>query len=615
MFKRDKILLEEPSNKRSKQRQEEDDFLQPSDEEVLGYSASSSDTEDDLEEDDEGGDADMQDEGGDLDDDDDAVDDDGTKDEIAAWGNSKAAYYNTDKITNEEEARMEEEEAKRLQQKRLKSLREEDFGFDEAMWAGDGGSSDDEARGKDDISGVVREKLPQLHITPDMTDADKLKLLRRRYPEFEGYAKELLDLQPVWEELKKDYEDLQADSKRLKGMAMLPSASLSQYRALSAYLGSLTMYFALLTSPANRNAEGSVGGQVLPMVPQDLREHDVQEYIQQCKDAWESVIDLEDDSVIAQEEMSDPQKYELQQEAGSNEASVSTPKTIKEGKAAKKAQREASNKQQNAEAARLEASKDRRKARAAKVEASLRDMDTHLADSVKVPRSKKRVSANGDHDLGDEAPLDAQAAAEKAQRKKSLRFYTSRIAQKANKDERAAQVGGGDEDLPYRERYRDRVERLNREAEARGRKGRREPISDDDGGSEDVETTNAQRETVEGDDDYRELMGQVHAKKERKRQREAAYQEARDQGGQVAGLRQVEIGPDGRRQISYAIAKNKGLAPRKKKEIRNPRVKKRMRYEDKKKKLKSMKPVYSGSRVYSGEGTGIKSNLVKSTKF
>lgn len=66
------------------------------------------------------------------------------------------------------------------------------------------------------------------------------------------------------------------------------------------------------------------------------------------------------------------------------------------------------------------------------------------------------------------------------------------------------------------------------------------------------------------------------------------------------------------------IEKNKGLAPRRKKDVRNPRVKKRNKYAEKQKKLKSMKSVYSGGEGrggYSGELTGIKSGLVKSVKL
>jgi U3 small nucleolar RNA-associated protein 3 len=54
------------------------------------------------------------------------------------------------------------------------------------------------------------------------------------------------------------------------------------------------------------------------------------------------------------------------------------------------------------------------------------------------------------------------------------------------------------------------------------------------------------------------------------------------------------------------------------KDSRNPRVKKRKKYEDKKKKLGSTKQLYKGGEGrggYAGELTGIKKNLVKSVKL
>jgi U3 small nucleolar RNA-associated protein 3 len=60
------------------------------------------------------------------------------------------------------------------------------------------------------------------------------------------------------------------------------------------------------------------------------------------------------------------------------------------------------------------------------------------------------------------------------------------------------------------------------------------------------------------------------------------------------------------------------LTPHRKKEVRNPRVKKKLKYDAKKKKLKSVRAVYGGGEGrggYQGEMTGIKSGLVRSTKL
>ena len=73
-----------------------------------------------------------------------------------------------------------------------------------------------------------------------------------------------------------------------------------------------------------------------------------------------------------------------------------------------------------------------------------------------------------------------------------------------------------------------------------------------------------------------------------------------------------------KRKASWKILANKGLTPHRKKENRNPRVKKRLRYEKAMKKLSSFRRVVvdkSAVGAYGGELTGIKANLTRSVKF
>lgn len=72
----------------------------------------------------------------------------------------------------------------------------------------------------------------------------------------------------------------------------------------------------------------------------------------------------------------------------------------------------------------------------------------------------------------------------------------------------------------------------------------------------------------------------------------------------------------GPRSLTRAILANKGLTPHRAKAVRNPRVKKRQKFEKAKKKLSSQKPVYKGGLAqsggrYDGEKSGI-SKVVKS---
>jgi U3 small nucleolar RNA-associated protein 3 len=107
--------------------------------------------------------------------------------------------------------------------------------------------------------------------------------------------------------------------------------------------------------------------------------------------------------------------------------------------------------------------------------------------------------------------------------------------------------------------------------------------------------------------------------KQRKADKKAlaeAYAEVSRKGGRIDV--QEKIGPDGKRAITYQIEKNKGLTPKRNKDVRNPRVKKRKKFEQKKKRLGSIRQIYKGGEGpggYGGELTGIKKNLVKSVKL
>ena len=71
---------------------------------------------------------------------------------------------------------------------------------------------------------------------------------------------------------------------------------------------------------------------------------------------------------------------------------------------------------------------------------------------------------------------------------------------------------------------------------------------------------------------------------------------------------------DGPRALTRAILKNKGLTPHRPKSVRNPRVKKRMRYEKAKKKVASQKAVYKGGLSATGRYEGEKSGISKVIK-
>lgn len=561
-------------------------MIQPSDEEILGYESADEDDDEDSEEEDEYDDMGQPKGGTESEEEDEG---------IAAWGSSKKDLYNADQIETEVDALEEEQEAKRLQLKQLQAMNEADFGFDESEWVESGKGTEDGAD-----AGVVTEVLPQLEITEDMDTDEKLKILKSRYPEFEPLAKDFVDLQSSF----KDLQQAASKASSTDDDSEEPQPSpvpVVKFRALSAYLGTISMYFMLLSSPSPDATSEHV-----PMTPAELRQHPVMGSLVKFRKLWNTVKDLE--------ELEEPVEEPIKE---TKTETTKAPKTQETKKPKQKKLSKAEIAQAEAEALRDE--------RLRQTEAGLADLED-LATEPSRKRKTQKVKAplkDDDSDFGDEDALTAHEAEEKAKQRRSLRFYTSQLAQKANKRNAAGRDAGGDADLPYRERLRDRQARLNVEAEKRGRK----ELNPDQqlGGDSDDEDRRVAKELRRGegakegtdDDEYYDMVASRSKKrKDDKQARADAHAEAERLGGKV--YEQEEIGPDGKRAITYQIQKNKGLHAKRSKDSRNPRVKKRKKYEEKKKKLGSTKQLYKGGEGrggYGGELTGIKKNLVKSVKL
>ncbi|BCS25873.1 something about silencing 10 family protein [Aspergillus puulaauensis] len=598
---RDQILLDEaPEAKRRRRLAEEEEALQLSDEEILGYESPSDEEDDDMDEveyDDEddldqfGSKSNKKQSGG--------AESEDEEEGLAAWGSSRKDFYNADQIETEADALEEEEEAKRLQQKHLQEINEDDFGFDEAEWAESGKDSS-----KDD-SGAVTEVLPQLEITDDMSSEEKLKILKSRYPEFEPLAKDFTELQPT-------YNTLANAAKAVRPTVTDDDAdhapvAVIKYRALSAYLGAVSMYFMLLSSAHESD-------NLTALSPAQLRSHPVMSSLVKLRKLWETVKDITPVEKTSQGPVEEESESDME---------VDVPEVkSKENKVSKK-KKKLSKAQRAAEAARTEAEAQRAK-KLEETEANLAGLSSLVTEPGRKRVSKKAKApskADDDSDFGDEDALTAKEAEEKAKQKRSLRFYTSQIAQKSNKRTAAGRDAGGDADIPYRERLKDRQARLMAEAEKRGKQ--KASGAEELGGDSDEEDRRVASELRKGDnsgsddDDYYDMVAaRTNKRKADKKALAEAQAAAAREGGHVEV--QEKVGADGKRAITYQIEKNKGLAPKRNKLNRNPRVKKRMRFEDKKKKLGSVRQVYKGGEGrggYAGELTGIKKNLVKSVKL
>lgn len=585
---RDTVMLDdEPDAKRRRKWQEEgtspiqylqkfiligicaDALLEPSDEDVLGYSSGS---EDEVSQDEAAASL--------------AEGEQGEEDEgMDGWGSSKKDYYDNDNIETEVDALEEEQEARRLQQKRLKNMTEADFGLDELEWATGTGEKDEGA------GDVVTEVLGDIEITPDMGPRERLDILQTRYPEFASLASELLELVPLLDDLKRQVEsESVGDSLQREISPVMVKA-----RALAAYVGALAMYFAILSSPAKSS-------QALPLDPTELREHAVVDSLLRCRQLWTEVKSLTVRATIPTRKPFESMESDVKPVDVSGIDSI-----------AEKGQRK-SNKQ---------ASKTKKQMAIEAASASVADLSSLIPKGIRKPTKSIAVRYDDDSsDFGEETSLNAKDAAVKASRRKNLSFYTSQIAQKSNKRGERGREAGGDVDLPHKERLRDRQARLNAEAEARGKqldaygRGRRGVAVDLDGDNQEDEAV--AKVVRDNEDEYYDMISKNS--KDRKRANEEHRSAIRQAKEQNSLLRVVEgeVDDEGKRAIGYVIEKNRGLAPKRAKDVRNPRVKKRKKFEEKKKKLSSVRAVYKGGEErggYGGEKTGIKTGLVKSIKL
>lgn len=112
-----------------------------------------------------------------------------------------------------------------------------------------------------------------------------------------------------------------------------------------------------------------------------------------------------------------------------------------------------------------------------------------------------------------------------------------------------------------------------------------------------------------------------HDKREKSKRREekAARKEAAQKEFQQAKLQEIKgLNEDISRKINYDIMKAKGIVRKRKKEDKNPRVKKRHQYEKLVKKHNTKVQAFKDGKaqgLYAGESQGLRSGLIKSSKL
>lgn len=489
-----------------------------------------------------------------------------------AWGSTKNEYYGADEIEDDEDAKEIEKEALRQQKKHLQELNMEDYLDDELdeEWSKDAKQFDiaefQSSTKQTDTSVSIKD-------LKTMDPEAKSEYLKTMLPEYMPLCKELSELSAVLDSLKAQTE---TESAKLKTLA------------LSSYLATISSYFGILFHELQTNEEFT-----------SMRDHPVMETILTSKEVWRQASELPDtDPVPASEQLQhsdvsdvDAEDIEELDQDMLNDIPVGDD-SESEGELL---QDEDAEEQDNDD------------------DADLDDFEEYVVQSriAKDNDKSKKTSEEAADDFL-EAEMNEVDAQEKKARRRTLRFYTSKIDQQSNKK---LDKLGGDDDIPYKERLFERQQRLLEEARKRG-------LHDKNGADLDDNEYNSQDEKAAEDINnestinyYKQIQKE---RQQRKDDRHNAHKTAVIAAREGKLAEAIEsVGEDGKRAINFQILKNKGLTPKRKKDNRNARVKKRKKYEQAKKKLKSVRAVYSGgqSGAYEGEKTGIKKNLIRSVKF
>lgn len=494
------------------------------------------------------------------------------EDEEKGWG-SKNNYYGGDDASDNEDATQMTQEALKQQKRHLQDLQVDDYVDEDLLqsWQKTADAYDGLAESKALISTV--SITSGIH---DLDATDQKHLLANLFPEFVPLLLEMKSLRSVLRELiaspENDIISVKVD-------------------ALRAYLASVASYFALFTEKLRSGDTFAT-----------MKDEPVMECILGAREVWRQANELP------------AEVSSIEEATGSSEEM----KVTADGRMVILGDNlEIETDDSNAQVQVSEVEADDSDEQEDVLEQDSDDFVDAL-DNIEIDLSKSRtirkpkVLSAGD--FSESAAPDAVDAEDKQRRRRTLRFYTSKIDQAASK--RASTAVLGDTDLPYRERLFERQQRLTEEARRRGAGSLSAETALDNNDFDDQDIEAAQQVALAGDADY--YAEHAGVKKDARAARAEAHAIATKAAkeGKLAEVLET-LGPDGKRALNFQILKNKGLTPHRKKEFRNSRVKKRMQYDKAQKKLKSVRQVYSGENrgPYDGEKTGIKKGMSRSVKL
>ncbi|KAL5512808.1 hypothetical protein ACEPAG_3074 [Sanghuangporus baumii] len=560
------------------------------------------------------------------------------EEEEESWGTKKSAYYSSNAAqieSDDEEAReMEEQEARRLQAKLRAPMREEDFGYSEALQ----NASSVDLKPADDFW------RPEESVPVPAVGADKVSILRhlqRTNPEALALAFEWEDIARSVIKTEKKLSELPDDKEnKALGLVHLHNQTLLTYASLLAFY----LYLRASEKYAARPEllqQHPILKRLLTLKQSLITFEELDFVLSDSEDASE--LDSEDEFGSDESELEDEEFDRLATWSAAREVGLETGELDDLLAQAYSSNPPPSGKKLPKVKLRVNPSKTdekpseppKKKRKGLNGTVVTKPKVTFDVEEPSLP-SKSAASATSEKSGGTSRPfgfgeatsLDDADLEDKKGRRKALQFHTAKIESVSARRKGARTALGGDDDVPYRERNKEKEKkRLARVAklgeggedlddvepegvhEQQSRKRGRDETNGDAAGA-----GGSAEDDDDEDDGYYSLV---------KRQKKAKQAEKKAQYDATKAASRSEILDDaqeqqGQRAATRAILSNKGLTPKRSKSVRNPRVKKRQKFEKAKKKLASQKAVYKGGigdpAKYGGETSGI-SKVVKSVRL
>ncbi|GAA5957912.1 hypothetical protein JCM3765_006201 [Sporobolomyces pararoseus] len=582
---------------------------------------------------------------------------------------------------DEEALELEAEEARRLQKKGAEKLKGEDFGLVDSDDEFDGREKFEERLdldGDDTDGNAAKDEEEGKVDTQALSEEESIAHLLKYSPETLALVDDFVRTASKIKDVESDLENIRTAGDGQGGEHPGLAIMELEHQALSTYLPTLAFYFSLLLSPTPQphslltkvlNRISSLRQSLATMEELDLTtasygEEDSDAEGEEGEESFDDgkmlasemfdfhnslKEDGEDDSEDEDEDeegeeitesmlegLDDDELEEIMQDVSPEEGAEGLMKRVRQRQREKgmevpdssdedeedddeEMSGESQEEEDDEEEPEAPPAKKAKKASSAPVIPTLAPLS---ASSRKQSSSAAARPAAATSDYLDPSALSHGDLADKASTRHSLRFHVSQVAQKAARRERLATAVGGDDDVPRRSKEQARREVLKKQQHG-AKEANGEGLDGGDWDEEDRKAAKAVRGAVSGaddgenddDDDYYDLVKME--KDEGRKAKKAKYDG--DRAAEKAEIEALSASmADGPRGATRQILANKGLTPRRKKENRNARVKKRLRYDKAQKKLSSMKATYKGGEArtgYEGEGSGISRKTVKSRQL